>query len=129
LKKHEIGKLPARESEKTFTYDPKQIFDKPGSAKLKGQKTLNEVGQFLQGRKYGQVVISAAAGQKGDSDKERVATQAQAMVIRNYLVQNFRLDDTRIKTMGLGKTDEGGDSGKIEILVYPADANAAAVQK
>jgi hypothetical protein len=75
------------------------------------------------------VVISAAAGQKGDSDKERVATQAQAMVIRNYLVQNFRLDDTRIKTMGLGKTDEGGDSGKIEILVYPADANAAAVQK
>jgi len=42
------------------------------------------------------------------------------MVIRNYLVQNFRLDDTRIKTMGLGKTEDAGENGKIQILVYPA---------
>jgi phospholipid/cholesterol/gamma-HCH transport system substrate-binding protein len=129
LKKHEIAKLPASASEKTFTYDPKQIFDKPGAAKLKNQKVLNEAGQFLQGRKYGQVVITAAAGMKGDSEKDRITTQAQAMVIRNYLVQNFRLEDTRIKTMGLGKTEDAGDAGKIEILVYPADSSTAAVQK
>jgi phospholipid/cholesterol/gamma-HCH transport system substrate-binding protein len=120
LKKHEIAQLPDRESQKTFTYDPKQLFEKPGGAKLKGQKTLNEVGQYLQGGKFGEVVITAATGLKGDSDKDRVATQAQAMVVRNYLVQNFRLDDTRIKTMGLGKTSEAGDTGKIEIIVYQA---------
>src|SRR5580698_8103945 len=121
LKKHEIGKLPGAAPQKTFTYDSKQVFDKPDAAKLKDRKTLNEAGLFLQGRKFGEVVITAATGMKGDSDKVRLTTQAQAMVIRNYLVQNFRLDDTRIKTMGLGKTEDGGDNGKIEILVYPAD--------
>jgi phospholipid/cholesterol/gamma-HCH transport system substrate-binding protein len=129
LKKHEIAKLPERPSQKTFTYDPKQIFDKPGAAKLKNQKVLNEAGQYLQGIKYGQVVITAAAGMKGDSDKDHVTTQAQAMVVRNYLVQNFRLDDTRIKTMGRGKTDDAGDNGKIEIIVYPADPNVTSAQK
>lgn len=129
LKKHEIGKLPAAAPEKTFTYATKQVFDKPDAAKLKSQKTLTEVGQYLQAAKFGQVVITAAAGMKGDSEKDRLTTQAQAMVIRNYLVQNFRLDDTRIKTMGLGKTADAGDDGKIEILVYPADASTASVQK
>jgi outer membrane protein OmpA-like peptidoglycan-associated protein len=66
---------------------------------------------------------------KGDSDKDRVTTQAQAMVVRNYLVQNFKLDDTRIKTIGLGKTAEGGENGKIEIQVYGVDATAGAAQK
>jgi phospholipid/cholesterol/gamma-HCH transport system substrate-binding protein len=128
LKKHEIAKLPAGASEKTFTYDAKDVFEKPGAAKLKNKKTLNDAGQFLQANKFGEVVIVAAASMKGDSDKDRVTTQAQAMVIRNYLVQNFRLDDTRIKTMGLGKTDDAGENGKIEIVIYPAEASSAAVQ-
>jgi phospholipid/cholesterol/gamma-HCH transport system substrate-binding protein len=129
LKKHEIAKLPAAQPVKSFVYDAKQVFDKPGAAKLKDQKALKEVGQFLQTAKFGQVVITAAAGMKGDSEKDRLTTQAQAMVVRNYLVQNFRLDDTRIKTMGLGKTADAGDDGKIEILVYPAEASTASVQK
>jgi phospholipid/cholesterol/gamma-HCH transport system substrate-binding protein len=129
LKKHEIAKLPAAPPEKTFTYATKQVFDKPDAAKLKSQKTLNEAGLYLQAGKFGQVVITAAAGMKGDSDKDRLITQAQAMVVRNYLVQNFRLDDKRIKTMGLGKTGDAGDDGKIEILIYPADASTASAQK
>jgi phospholipid/cholesterol/gamma-HCH transport system substrate-binding protein len=129
LKKHEIAKLPAGPSDKTFTYAAKQVFDKPDAAKLKDRKTLNEAGQYLQGRKFGEVVITAAASMKGDSDKDRTTTQAQAMVVRNYLVQNFRLDDTRIKTMGLGKTADSGDDGKIEIMVYPADVNAASASQ
>ena len=76
------------------------------------------------------MVITAAAGMKGDSEKDLITTQAQTMVIRNYLVQNFRLDDTRIKTMGLGKTDDPASDGKIQILVYPASVSAAAsIQK
>jgi len=129
LKKHEIAKLPAGSAEKTFVFDSKQVFDKPNEAKLKDKKTLNEAGQFLQSRKFGEVVITAAAGMKGDSDKDLTTTQAQAMVIRNYLVQNFKLDDTHIKTMGLGKTADSGDNGKIQILVYPAEINAASASQ
>lgn len=129
LKKHEIAKLPVQASQKTFTFDTKQVFDKPDAAKLKNQKMFNEVGQYLQGKKFGEVVITAAASMRGDSDKDRTTTQAQAMVVRNYLVQNFKLDDTRIKTMGLGKTEDGGDNGRIEILIYAVEANSAAIQK
>ena len=74
-------------------------------------------------------MITAAASMKGDSEKDHVTTQAQAMVIRNYLVQNFKLDDTRIKTMGLGKSEDGGENGKVEIYIYAAESNSAAVQK
>ena len=129
LKKHEIAKLPANKAQQTFSYDVKQIFDKPTAAKLKNQKMLNEAGQYLQTRKFGEVVITAAASMKGDSEKDHVTTQAQAMVIRNYLVQNFKLDDTRIKTMGLGKSEDGGENGKVEIYIYAAESNSAAVQK
>ncbi len=130
LKKHEIGKLPGGTATKTFAYDTKQVFDKPDAAKLKNQKALNEAGKYLQSMRYSQVVITAAADMKGDSEKDRTTTQAQAMVVRNYLVQNFKLDDTKIKTMGLGKSPEGGENGKIAILVYGAEPNtAAAIEK
>ena len=130
LKKHEIAALPGGAAIKTFTYDSKQIFDKPNGAKLKNQKALNEARDYLQNNKYGQVVISAATGLKGDSEKDRLTTQAQAMVVRNCLVQNFKLDDTQLKTMGLGKTTDGGDTGRIEIKVYPgAHAAAATTEK
>jgi phospholipid/cholesterol/gamma-HCH transport system substrate-binding protein len=129
LKKHEIARLPSASPEKSFTFDSKQVFEKPNAAKVKDQKELKQVGQYLQAQKFKEVVITAAASMKGDSEKDRVTTQAQAMAIRNYLVQNFRLDDTRIKTMGLGKTEDAGENGKIEILVYPADIKAASAQK
>jgi phospholipid/cholesterol/gamma-HCH transport system substrate-binding protein len=130
LKVHEIAKLPAQPPDKTFDYQAKRVFDKVTSAKLKDKKALDDVGHYLQGRKFGEVVITAAAGMKGDSKKDQITTEAQAMVIRNYLVQNFRLDDTRIKTIGLGKTSDAGDDGKIEILVYAGDTvPAAAIQR
>src|SRR5208282_1951433 len=42
LKKHEIARLPATPPEKSFTFDSKQVFDKPDAAKLKDQKGLKE---------------------------------------------------------------------------------------
>ena len=61
----------------------------------------------------------AASEVLGDSDKDRVLTQARAMVVRDYLAQNFRLGDTRIKTIGLGKAKAMGDTSKVRILIYP----------
>ncbi|HMF78177.1 MAG TPA: MlaD family protein [Bryobacteraceae bacterium] len=120
LKKHELPALPAAQPVKTFPFEPKQIFDKADSAKLKNKKALDEVGAYLENRKFGLAVVVASAASKGDSEKLLVLTQAQSTVIRNYLVQNFRLDDTRIKTRGHGKSEEPDSSGSLEIRIYSA---------
>jgi hypothetical protein len=65
---------------------------------------------------------------KGDTEKDRLLTKARAMVARDYLVQNFKLDDTRIKTIGLGKSTEIGEGGALEILVYPVGTNLPKTQ-
>ncbi len=67
------------------------------------------------------MVVAATAGMKGDSEKDRVLTEARALVVRDYLVKNFKLDDARIKTLGLGKAETGGGETKVDILVYPVE--------
>ena len=128
LTKHQIAKLPAGPSVKTFAYEGKQIFGKPDTAKLQNEKVLNEAGKYLEQTTFGLVVVASSAGMKGDSEKDRVLTEARAMVVRDYLVKNFKVDDTRIKTIGLGKTDTANDEPKIDILVYP-EVNAAPAQR
>ncbi len=128
LTKYQIAKLPAEPSAKTFNYAGKQLFDKPDTAKLKDEKALKEAGKYLEQTKFGLVAIAAFAGGKGDSEKDRVLTEARALVVRDYLVKNFKVDDTRIKTIGLGKTDAASEEGKLEILVYP-ETSAAAAQR
>ncbi|MBI4459010.1 MAG: MCE family protein [Acidobacteria bacterium] len=121
LTKHEIAQLPKGNYEKQFLYDAKQIFDKPDSAKLKNQKKLNEVGKYLENGNYGLAVVVAYQGMKGDSEEAETLSQARAMLVRDYLVENFPMDDARLKTLGLGKTEtaDAGEAGKVAILVYP----------
>ena len=59
------------------------------SRKLKSGKTLNETGQFLERQPFGLAVITASTGMKGDTQKDKLLTEAQALVIRDYLVKNF----------------------------------------
>jgi len=129
LKKHEILKLPAGMPTKAFTFDTKSIFANPDTAKMKNKKTFNDAGMYLQSQKLGLVVITAASNMKGDSEKELVTSQAQSAAIRSCLVQNFKLDDTLLKTMGLGKRSDSGENGRVQLLVYlptGAVANTAA---
>jgi phospholipid/cholesterol/gamma-HCH transport system substrate-binding protein len=128
LKKHEISRLPKEPSIKKFDYDAKQIFDKPDTAKLKSEKVLNDAGKFLQENKFGLAVVVAYTSMKGDSEKDRVLTEARSMVVRDYLTQNFKLDDTRIKTLGLGKAGETSDSSKVEIIIYAVGSSVPPVQ-
>jgi outer membrane protein OmpA-like peptidoglycan-associated protein len=130
LTKFEIAKLPASQPSKRFSFDATNIFAKPDTAKLKNQKALQQVGQFLETNPHGLVVVRASAGLSGDKEENLVLTQARAMVVREYLAENFKLDDSRIKTKGLGETP-GGQSGQLEILVYPAtsDTRAASATK
>jgi len=124
LTKHEISRLPAEPPIQNYVYDAKQIFDKPDTAKLKNQKSLHAAGQFLQGNSFGLAVVVARTGMKGDTDENRMLTQARAMVVRDYLADNFQLDDTRLKTIGLGESKVAVESSKIQILVYPAGTRA-----
>ena len=61
------------------------------------------------------------------SEQDHLLTEARAMVVRDYLVKNFKLEDTRIKTIGLGKSDKVADGGSVEILVYPEGTTTAQI--
>ena len=51
------------------------------------------------------------------------------MVVRDYLVKNFKLQDTKIKTIGLGKSDKAPEGGSVEVLIYPEGTTAAQITK
>ena len=122
LTQHSISRLPARTPAKEFNYEPKDIFDKPDNAKLKNKKPLDDAGRFLEENPFGLAVVASSEA-KGDTDKLRVLTEARAKVVRDYLTQSFKLDDKRVKTIGLGKTKKVDESSKLLILVYPPAAS------
>jgi outer membrane protein OmpA-like peptidoglycan-associated protein len=122
LAQNEIERLPQGTTIKEFTYSAKQLFDKQDSAKLKNQKSLNAGGDFLAKNQFGFAVIVASAGMEGDTQKDLVLTEARAMVVREYLVENFGFDDSQLKTLGMGKqTDAKSDAGwgTVQIFIYP----------
>ena len=119
LTKNSISKVPAGTRTKEFDYDAAKIFDKPDNAELKNKKALDEAGKFLQENQFGLAVVASSAA-IGDTGKDRLLTKARAKVVRDYFVQNFKVDDTRIKIIGLGKSKQAGDTAKVQILVYAA---------
>ena len=102
---------------KEYSYSTRDLFDKPENAKLGNERLLKDAGSFLEQHKFSLAVV-AVSEVLGDSEKVRVLTQAKALVIRDYLVENYKLDDTRLKTKGFGKTMAFGDSSKVRILIY-----------
>jgi phospholipid/cholesterol/gamma-HCH transport system substrate-binding protein len=128
LKQNEIPDLPAAMYDRRFVYDSAKIFDKPDTAKLKHEQALNDAGHFLEQDKFGLAVVLAHTGMKGDTQKSRELTEAQSMVVRDYLAKNFKFDDTHLKTLGLGK-DPDTDASQVEILVYPVTEPAKETKK
>ena len=123
LLKNQIAALPPGEPLKAFTFDCKQLFDKMDNAKPKNQKSLRAAGQFLADNEFGIAVIEVSSGMAGDTEKDLTLTQARALVVREYLVQNFGFDDSEVKTLGVGKTNgaDAGGWGTVKILVYPPE--------
>jgi len=123
LSANKIGGLPQGTPVKTFTYAGKQMFDGRDSAKMKDQKVLKAAGDFLAQTPFGVAVVVVSTGMDGDTQKDLVLTEARAMVIREYLVENFGFDDSQLKTMGMGKQTSASpesDWGSIQILIFPA---------
>jgi phospholipid/cholesterol/gamma-HCH transport system substrate-binding protein len=124
LTKNEIAQLPSEPATKRFTWQGSKIFTKDDTAKLKDTKALNVAGTFLQTNPFGLAVVTGYSD-KGDSIQEKTLTEARAMVVRDYLVKNFKMDDTRVKTIGLGKSTDADGSG-VALLIYstaPAGTN------
>jgi outer membrane protein OmpA-like peptidoglycan-associated protein len=129
LAKYEVERLPQGAPAKEFTYSGKQLFDKQDSAKLKNQKSLNAGGEFLANNPFAFAVVAVSAGMEGDTQKDLVLTEARAMVIREYLVENFGFDDSQLKTLGMGKQADASPSanwGTVRILIYPAGTDVPA---
>jgi len=123
LAANKISGLPQSAPVKTFTYTAKQLFDGRASAKMTDQKTLKAAGDFLAQAQFGLAIIEVSTGMDGDTQKDLVLTEARAMVIREYLVENFGFDDTQLRTLGMGKQEGANleaDWGSIQILIYPA---------
>jgi phospholipid/cholesterol/gamma-HCH transport system substrate-binding protein len=120
LAAHEIAALPERPALKTFVYTAGDIFEKPDTAKLRNEKALNQAGEFLQDTSFGLAVVTAFTGLEGEKERNLVLARARAMVVRDYLAKKFRVDETRIKTKGMGEDarTESGRAGRVEILVY-----------
>jgi phospholipid/cholesterol/gamma-HCH transport system substrate-binding protein len=128
LTKYAVSRLPAGSSFKTFVYEGDAIFDQRDTAKLKNKKALTEAGKFMEENRFGLALVAGYSGMKGDSGKNKVLMQARTMVVREYLVQNFKLNDTHLVTIGMGESNESGDSGRIEILIYPLGTVVTPVQ-
>ncbi len=119
LTKHQIAQLPAGQPAKRFSLDASKIFDKSDTAKIKDTKSLTEAGSYLQGNPFGLAVVAAYSDMKGDTSEEKILTEARAMVVRDYLVKNFKMDDTKVRTIGLGKSPKETAAG-ISVLIYSA---------
>jgi phospholipid/cholesterol/gamma-HCH transport system substrate-binding protein len=127
LAKNQIPNLPDGTPMKTFTYDPKSLFDKIDTAKLKNEKSLADAGKFLAGNEFGVAVIVVYAGLTGDAQKDLALTQARAAVIRAYLVANFGFDDTQLKILGMGKKiNAAADSATPAAATTTTDASTGA---
>lgn len=123
LGKDEIASAPQAATVKEFTFQSKDLFDKQDSAKLKGQKALNAAGEYLAGNDFGVAIIEVSTGKTGSAATELTLAQGRAMVVRDYIVQHYGFDDTKLKTFSLGKqVDETSkaDWGLIKVLIYPA---------
>jgi len=128
LTAHAVPRLPSAKPAKEFDYDSDDLFDKPDNAELKDKKRLDDAGSYLEANPFGLAVVTSSEA-KGDSDQDLLLTEARANAARDYLVQNFNLNDKRLKTIGLGKSKASDNASKLVIMVYAANSPAAAPAK
>jgi outer membrane protein OmpA-like peptidoglycan-associated protein len=126
LTAHAIPRLPERPYSKVFEYNAAKIFGKPEAAKLDHEKVLNEAGQYLQGTPFGMAVVAVYGSDKGETGKAKTLSEARAAVVREYLASNFKFDDARMNTIGFGKAGSADEANKVDIVIYPPNAKAAA---
>jgi ABC-type transporter Mla subunit MlaD len=130
LIRHAIRRLPRRAPLKTFTFDGKDLFEASDTAKLRAGKMLDQAGTFLQEAPFGLAVVEAQTGPKGVKQDNIRLSQGRAAAVRQYLVQNFAVNDSRIKTLGLGEDERAAadSNGTVVVVIYPQYYSRHAVE-
>lgn len=119
LAENEITELPQGQVLKTFRLDDRKLFNGPETAKLKNEKMLNEVGKYLEQNPFGVAVVVVSGPATGDATEVQELTEARGMIVRDYLVEHFKMDDTRLKKMSLGKIKPNADdSALVQVILY-----------
>lgn len=54
----------------------------------------------------------------GKKEENLRLSQARAMVVRQYLAKKFKVDDARIRTMGVGDDQQTAGAGSVTISIY-----------
>ncbi len=77
-------------------------------------------------------MVVSYSSMEGDTGKNLVPSQGGALVVREYLVENFGFDDSQLKTLGMGKktgTSPENGWGAIEINRHRGSAREATVEQ
>ena len=94
---------------------------------MPNSRTAGASGRSWKVPAWRKFALAVVAGDGGGSDKgqDALLPEARAKVVRDYLTQNFGLDDARIKTLSGGKTTAPQAIGNIEIRLLGGSAHAA----
>ena len=129
LTAHAINGLPKEAPMKQFIFASNDLFSKPDGSKLERGKLLNQVGSYLQNNSYSLAVVVSQTGTAGEKEKNLNLSEVRAMLVRQYLAQKFKIDDSRIRTMAQGEDKQMSNSaGRVAILVYPSIGNGKRTQ-
>jgi outer membrane protein OmpA-like peptidoglycan-associated protein len=126
-----VSAIPQSPPLKIFSFQGNQLFDSRDSSQMRNQKSLNSAGEFLAHNQFAFAVVIVSTGMEGDTQKDLVLTQARAMEVREYLVENYGFNDSQLKTLGMGKqagASLDADWGSIQILIFPAGTKAPSDQ-
>ena len=117
LTKYAIAKPRDCPVSNRFVIGSNDLFDKPDTAKLKNEKVLNRIGVASGTHPLRPHCSDGYSALRGDAEENLILTQARAMVVREYLVEHFTIDERRIKRMGTG--EDSTRDARVEILLYP----------
>jgi len=115
LTKYAVARLPNRAPSKRFDFNSSELFGKPDSLKLSKDKELSQAGDFLKSNSFDMAVVVASGG--GSKDDNATMAEARAFAVRKYLAEKFKIDESRLKTLG-GSAQASEPTGKISIVVY-----------
>jgi outer membrane protein OmpA-like peptidoglycan-associated protein len=85
---------------------------KPNSAELleEYKSKLNEAGELLKKHESVTITIEGHTASTGNPDFEMKLSEERAGAVRDYLVNNFGIETSRIKVIGYGSTKPVADN-------------------
>ena len=70
-----------------------------------GKNLIDKVGEYLSQNSYEQVVIEGHTDSIGQSEYNQILSERRSQQVKNYLVRKWKVEPSKVKTMGFGSTD------------------------